>query len=1016
MKNDKPQITSVQASAGSGKTYNLAKRYITLLLERSDSASPVSIKNVIAVTFANKAAVEMKYRVIEYLKKAALSLDTGDILKDLNLSEKEKSVCSAKILNDILENYDNFNISTIDSFINRILKACAINVGISPNFKIEKDISENLSFSVDSFLKKASKSSSYKNLLSEYIMQYLILEKSGWFPKNDIYNEVKNVFRKTGYTGKNIESVESGFEEGLVSRSVKIRNLTQTFADKYLKLDINGHFKNAVKKVLEEDDKIFHRLKVPKKFSSTELKYNANAARDIAADSLWEEIVSAVSELYEFYAQNYYGVYGKIFSNISVEFDRQAKNEEIVFLNEINRKTTDFFKSADSIMPEVYYRLSERYKHFLVDEFQDTSFVQWSVLKRFLEETLANGGTFFYVGDAKQSIYDFRGGSSEIFYKALQDFPQRESEVITLGENYRSHKTIVDFNNKIFSRENLERYLKEVYEDDNLEIYDNILNVYSSSGQNFNAKKTKGYVDIEVLDGDLSEDAPKLKFLEHVKSALERFLPQDISVLCRTNGEAFEAGAWLLEEGYNVESEQTLNLKNNSLVKQIISLMAFINSPLDALSFASFISGEVFQKAAGISSKECDKFLFEQNKNKKNEVFYKAFQDKYPELWNAYIEEFFLKAGFIPVYELTISVFEKLKIIESFPEDKIFALRFLELVKEFEKEDSGINNFLAYFNLLNANEEILYVKNSSANAIKVMTVHKAKGLQFPVVILPFLKLSEQKIDKPYFDNSGGDIKLLYVSQDTAKFSKKIKNIYDMEKAKLLLSEINVLYVSMTRAECELYAITTQKGRTKNTVAALLGSNVFKDGSKEIYKIKEVKYEKISDDVSGGYKAVSYNLPETDLQAVDCDDAKRYGAMMHFALSKITTLKNKDAKKEISAAADCAKRKFLFDGLKNIPENLESFFENDKIQEIFNFNEREVFNEKEIVTASGDTLRADKLIEKTDAVIVYDFKSSQITEENIRQVEKYKKHLGEIYGQKPVFGFLVEINSKKIVKV
>ena len=148
---NKSQIISVQASAGSGKTYNLAKRYLYLLL---DSGSHTSIKNVIAVTFTNKAAVEMKYRVMSYLKKAALSLDTGNFFDDLKLSKNEIADKSSVVLKEILESYDNFNISTIDSFKNHILKSCAISVDLSPNFTVERDYSGNLLFSLEIFLQK----------------------------------------------------------------------------------------------------------------------------------------------------------------------------------------------------------------------------------------------------------------------------------------------------------------------------------------------------------------------------------------------------------------------------------------------------------------------------------------------------------------------------------------------------------------------------------------------------------------------------------------------------------------------------------------------------------------------------------------------------------------------------------------------------------------------------------------------------------------------------------------------
>lgn len=1009
----------MQASAGSGKTYNLAKRYIRLLLSGDDFA----VNSVIAVTFANKAAVEMKRRVIDYLKKAALNLDTDGIFEGINLSEKEISSRSLRNLNYILRNYDGFNISTIDSFINHILKSCAINAGVSPNFSIEKDASKYLNFALDSFLQNAARSKEYRDLLGDYILQYLISEKTGWFPRNDIYNEVENVFRKAGYNGKDIVRGSNFFHEEIVSKSVKIAAKVKTFYEKYSKLGLNGNLLNSVKNAAEKGEKAFLRLKAPSIFSKDVLRYNKSAQINPEADEFWSEICKDVKDLYEFYAENYYGVYCGIYSKINDEFEILAKKEEIVFLNEINRKTMRFFNaktSGELIMPEVYYRLSEKYKHFLIDEFQDTNFVQWAGLKNFLEESLANGGTLFYVGDPKQSIYDFRGGNAGLFYNTGEEFSVFSHTEEILDKNYRSQKTIVDFNNKIFSKENLERYLGEMYKDDlDLNAYKDLISVYSSSFQKPLEGKDKGYVEIETVAAENGDDDEKvrLKFLEFARQALERFAGENITVLCRTNEEVLKAGAWLIDEGLNIESSHTLSLKNNNVIKQIISLLAFIDSPIDALSFASFISGEIFQKSSGLAKGEIENFLFEHNKNNRNEVFYKDFQNSYERFWNEYFEDFFVKAGFTPVYELVISMLEKFNIAENFKDSEIFIIRFLELIKNFEKEDSGIRNFLAYFNGLKDDDETLYVKSPSNNGIKIMTMHKAKGLQFPVVILPFLKLSDKKFENPYFDNSREKIKLVYVNKEMSEFSKDLKNVYNGEKAKALLSEINILYVAMTRAEYELYGIMSQKSETKkNAIMVLIGNESLKCGSKEKYRIESKEnIQNVENIVSAGYKSVQYNI-KRGVGPSPVDDALKRGVIIHFALSKIITLKNKNTGEEIDKAVSFTKRKFIHDDTRWVKENLQALLENKDISGIFNYDSSEVFNEKEIITSNGETFRMDKLIAGEKEVLIFDFKSSNNTGSGVEQVKEYVKYMSEIYTDKKVQGYIVDIDLKNIRRV
>jgi ATP-dependent exoDNAse (exonuclease V) beta subunit len=234
----KAQIISVQASAGSGKTYNLAKRYIYLLLNYDKN---ISIKNIIAVTFTNKAAVEMKYRVINYLKRAALQEDCDGFFSDLKLSKQEIAQKSLTILKEILSCYDNFNISTIDSFKNRILKSCAMSIDISPNFTIEQDYSHNLDFALEVFLQKTRQSKGFEDIALKYVSQYL-MKDSGWLPKESIYREILKIFNKSGNLGKDIFcNNDINFKNEVFSAAESIVNKIKEFSKFILKLklDIN---------------------------------------------------------------------------------------------------------------------------------------------------------------------------------------------------------------------------------------------------------------------------------------------------------------------------------------------------------------------------------------------------------------------------------------------------------------------------------------------------------------------------------------------------------------------------------------------------------------------------------------------------------------------------------------------------------------------------------------------------------------------------------------------------------
>ncbi|MDR3256698.1 MAG: UvrD-helicase domain-containing protein [Endomicrobium sp.] len=1017
---NKSQIISVQASAGSGKTYNLAKRYLYLLLSADND---IDIKNIIAVTFTNKAAVEMKYRVISYLKKAALSLDTNGFFDDLGLTKNEIAKKSNIVLKNILKSYDNFNISTIDSFKNHILKSCAISVDISPNFKIEQDYSENLLFSLETFLQKAQLFESLKNVLLQYLSQYLI-EDSGWFPKNNIYNEIEKVFEKSGNTGKDILSGEkSYFKNELFSRTAVIVKKIKTFSEFLPKLKISSHYTKAVECILKEGSKIFLSMDIPARFAYETIEYKKDAKVNAKAGELWNEINKEIKSFCDFYMENYYGIYSDIYLKVALEFDVQSKKDGVVFLNEINKKTVNFFEKNDTVMPEVYYRLSEKYKHFLIDEFQDTSFVQWAGIKRFLEESLAVGGTFFYVGDVKQAIYSFRGGNSDIFDTVTKEFPATKIDKRYLTQNFRSGKIIVDFNNNIFSKENIERFLNEIYKGRDIEYsFSKFIETYSFPKQETPDGHNYGYVEIDIVDEfyENVKEEIKQKFMKCVIKVLERFNAEDITVLCRTNEEIFTVSSWLLENGFEVESSQTLNIKNNNFIKQIVSLLMFINSPIDALSFSSFVLGDIFSKVTGIDSDTFERFVFIYNKENKLGTFYKIFRDKYEELWNKYFEEFFVKAGFIPVYELTLAIIEKFKIINNFPDTKTFIMCFLELIKDFETQDSGLRNFLEYFNSLKDDKDSLFIKNAFGSGIKVMTIHKAKGLQFPVVIIPFLKLSEKRVNgKPYFDDSGEKIKLLNISKNIIKFSQKAKKIYIRSKLDSLLFELNVLYVSMTRAEYEFYAIAPLKdGISNNLISVFLGNNSLISGSKRTYNPKGTKKDLIVLDVfASGYKDIQEYLKNTDKTTLDINELQKKGLIIHYALSKITSLKDKDIHSAINQALRFTKRKFFFENIEFAKEKLNELFKSQRILKLFMYDENNICNEKEIVNAMGETFRIDKLITNNDEVIIVDFKSSNYDEErNKKQMDNYIALISEIYPNKKVLAYIVNIEMAMLLRV
>lgn len=1023
------QIISVLASAGSGKTYSLAKKYIELLFDKN-----LTLKNIIATTFAKKAALEMRYRIIEYLKTAALSMDAKDVFENIPLTKKELSQKSNQILADIFDNYDDFAVSTIDSFKNRLLRACAINLNLSPDFQIDESSSQYLQFALDSCLRKSLKNNKLKNLFDKYLKQYLQNESSHWFITSDIYAKIADFFNGVSNASSDIESnISDDYVEKFYSLAKDIeKNFISLFnIINEEKLNVNKNIIKYLEKI-EGNKKTVSNDEVSVYFNvkHNKLSYNKNSAESEAANNLFLEITHKLENLYNFKSERFYDYYIALYLEVYEQLQEYTNREKIILLSEINKKTYNLFSKPESI-PEAYLRMSAKYKCFLMDEFQDTSQVQWTGIKRLIEESLSSSpdGMFFCVGDAKQAIFEFRGGQADIFLNIDNEFTT-PVEHKTLSSNYRSHKTIVEFNNERFSMENLEKILNG-NDDYNNEAFFKVIRSYENLHQNFSPKKDKGYVEVKTI----SEDKLQEEFLNYTKDLIERFGLENITVLCRTSAEVNKITNWLMQEGIPFQTRQSLDITKNPIILQLISFLRFILNPMDNLAFASIVLGDIFLKKTELNFECMQAFLFEY-KSKKT-ALYRQFQRNYFPIWQEYFEEFFKKAGLIPIYELCISILAKFSVLEDFAADKVFILRFLEFIKEFEKDKSGLANFIEYLNsLLNpkqdkpVSDKLLFLKTSIQKSIKIMTMHTAKGLQFPVVIIPFGKFKVGAnanpifIDKPKFHP-------IYMTTKIYPFSEKLTETHQKLQARSFISELNVLYVASTRAKCEMYIfipydadeLSSKEHGKSNLAVSLFGLDEIRGvkGSKEQYKdeIKEEKKEaSFKDEIELNYKnitASSRSIGQNDLMM--CASQKE-GIIIHFILSKIITLKDRDDNHEINFAIEQAVKNFHdLPNIKELKEKVLNFILSPQIKPFFYFAPENVFNEKEIVTAYGETLRVDKIVFGENFVNVLDFKSSNIKEkENIEQVKNYMQQLKQIYPKKQVNGFIADINAKKVINI
>ncbi len=1037
------QIHILDASAGSGKTYNLAKRYMQLLFLQKNQPCKDTIKNILAITFTNKATFEMKQRILEFLKRIALDKlskeEKEEILgldNKIYTNDKQIKELAKNFLEYILQNYDDFRISTIDSFLNLIISAYSLQLGISSAFKIEPDYYEYLKYSLDLLIDNSVVNKTLKKKFDKFIKNYLIWERNKkWFPKSYILYILKALYDESRIFGEDFVVDRTDYSKKLFNLCSETVKLVHELYNKLLPIEeyINKKFLNGLKKFIEKYEK--NPLSITtgeiSDYFEKNILTNRNYKVDKSLDELWEKIKQKLSDIFSIFDYSFFNNYITIFKDVEKQLNKETTKQDVVFLKDLNKKLYDVVSSNKYFVPELYMRLATNIKHCLIDEFQDTNVLQWRSLLPILEDILANGGTFFYVGDKKQAIYRFRGGDYKLFDDVyLKYFANYKYEKKTLSVNRRSQKVIVEFVNKVFSKENLKNFVISIKAQQ--DVAEEVLSVYSDSKQEILKEKLAGYVYGELINAENSEEL-KLLLKQKIIALIEKIRKKDktksIAILVRKQKDAEEISEWLLEKGFSVESEKTLNIQENCFVKELISLLKFLTSPFDNLSFASFITGDIFLESSKIKLEDINKFLLEHSDGKS--LLYQKFQCEYKDIWEKFFVPIFEDFGFLPVYDLLIKIYFVFNFEnnEKFKQNYAFYYHLLELAKLFEERDCSVRYFLEKFENLKEEEKNIVAKGE--NTIQILTIHKAKGLEFDIVILPYFSI-DVDVGKKDTSISGlkwvtvkleDGLRLVRIQKEHHNFSKELRDLYEEEYKKTLVDELNVLYVAMTRAKEHLYFFVPQTKRKSNNARFLVGldKNEIIEIGEDIFSKNENFLEKEISTMflepikqKEWYKKIVE--PVIEVQEIKNREKIKEGEVVHKILSFIGNLYMKDIKKEVKKAVE--KVKPFFPYLNKISLNSYKNFIFDilnrkELRDLFFVKDGIVYCEKEIVSHNGDVKRVDRLIIWDLKVAVVDYKLSY-SQKNldlyVSQVEEYKKILKEIYNDKEIVGYILFLDK------
>lgn len=1013
-----PEFTVLTASAGSGKTHTLARRFVQFIL--SEKIPFNNLHNLLAVTFSNNAAKEMKDRILLWLKKVCL--DDEETLKELrgliSLDKEGLKRRAEEIIEEILSYYEDFHVKTIDSFMASIFKASAIDFGYNPDFDIVVSSGRLIEYAFDVYLKRV-KRGSRECATVERIIAIIEENRRGtepflWNPRNNILGEIKQIHQELTATGRRVllddpgelEIIKRRLKERLLELESEIEHsgLTRSRASSYPAIV------NAVR------GGRFGELAGKPCKSPPVNKPKGQQDRDAYSRicGLWDSLARLVNLFSTIHAQTYYLPYLEMHERIQEILERLKRQEAAVFLEDMNRSLSDYL--AADLVPDVYLRLGDSIFHYLIDEFQDTSPVQWANLLPLAENALSQGGSLFIVGDTKQAIYGFRNADYAIM-KGLEQknpFPCAELLARELDMNYRSQGEIVRFTEGVFG--------------DGIgknRIYCDAADRSGLLGCRQRVKgenETKGYVECTLYEADDEHAVEQTRIKQLMKELRDRgYGYRDITILAMRNEDVIRIASWLNDEGVPFISYSSLDVRSRRVTGEILALLRFLDSPLDDLSFGTFLLGETFKRALEIHGNEGQLIQLREICHRKRiqgaRPLYKVLQEENPALWNRYFDDLFRLSGYLPLYDLVVAVYRTFFVWQTFKNnDEASLAKILEAIKEFEGD--GKNSMRDFLESAESEEEMEPDWNvqvpQHVDAVRVMTVHKAKGLGFPVVIL-LLYGERNRGFKYVLEDTEEGIRVLRLNKEIAASNESFGVIYREKERRFLIDRLNSLYVAFTRAGAELYVVgVRQKEKYPFDLLAPYANSCF--GTK--FEVSGAGNPPPATGLATLYSpeaSTAAGPPGTHSTLGLSTEEKERGKIVHKVLSVIDFLDG-----ETDAAIDAALRRWGCDSAKDLRGIILAALSSEDLSGYFTAKPgRTVRTEQEYVDKRGNLFRMDRVVIDEGMVTVIDFKTGAamgLEGANRSQVRNYLRIVEEFYPDRPVQGLIAYIDNGTVERV
>jgi len=1047
--------TFYSASAGSGKTFTLARDYLTLLFQ---SPYHNAYRSILAVTFTNKAVAEMKERIMNYLHDftqeevpPSLTAVAEHVKEAAGMDSVAFRKKAINLHNRLLHDYSAFDLVTIDAFNHRILRTFSRDLNLPEGFEVELDSKNLIAKAVHNLIARAGDDKQLTDRLIDFSM-FKINEGKSWDIEYDLISIGDLISKENHYEhlqslkSKNLEdfiSLEkslhtdiSNIEKDLINRATAI--IENAAAGGVESADFKGgktrsSFK-LVEKVAQGD------FSVRPDAAPVNAFLNADLYTKTMSDSTRSGIESLENDLKDF-AQNYIELWGSmhfkkdvlknltplsLLNEIVSEIEKIKNDEKIVPIYEFNGLLAKEIKSQPA--PFIYERLGERYSHFFIDEFQDTSSMQWENMAPLVsnalqqENTAGKRGSLMLVGDAKQSIYRWRGGDLDQFLNILNgpDLFMLEKRQENLEFNWRSFDNIIEFNNHFFE------FYSDYLEDPHYK------KLYQKHLKQQTRKKEGGFIQIDFINKEHfknEEEDDAGAYPLHVKSMVDQakengFQPGEICVLVRTNKQGNDIATYLVAEGISVISGDSLLIHHSLKVQTLANLMILLLQPdqqepkLDFLmSFAQH--HDIEQKSAYVErhiSMNLDELL--QTLSRDGE---------------AGLDSAFAKAS---LFQSAEKLSYQMRLLEE-PDTRMQA--FLDFLYEFSQgKDSSLSGFIEHWNLKKENLSVPAMRDEQA--VQIMTVHKSKGLEFPVVIVPHVDLPLQDTRRdfawaPVNEDVYDGFQEVFISlkKDLEFYPKPLPEVYLSQSNKSQMDQINLLYVAFTRCREQLLIACKDKPESKGGSTAPNHSQLlrrFLSTSDAIelesefgarYSLGTSHRKSIADEVkapeiihdyirTGKNNSIEVSTTQGLLWAAGTDDAITLGTQLHYYLS---LLKTEDDLNEVILEIHSSDHLNQEDR-DQLVSKLKAILAHKEIGSLFK-TDSEVINEVKLLLPDGSRQIPDRLHKSGNCITIIDFKTGKQSKSHHNQLKKYQSTL-EGMGYQVDHKFLIYTDAMEVVEV